>query len=157
MAPFRLEWEAPEFAYREKDVSWYWASIILAVLILAAALWQRNFLFGFFVVVAEILILVWANQQPRTVRFLCTEKGLTVDGKKIYALTDIEAFGAKEHEGREWSRIVLYFHRRFAGTLVVLIPTARMHEIKSAIQKAGVAETDRDESFIDILAQFLGF
>ncbi len=153
----KLEWDAPEFIHHEKDISWYWMSIILAVLILAAALWQRNFLFGFFVVAAEILILVWANHAPRRVRFTLTEKGLTVDGKKSYALTDILGFRAHEHEEHEWSRMVFYFRRHFAGTLAVLVPTVRLAEIKNFLLRAGVSETDRDESFIDILGQFLGF
>ena len=63
-----IQWHAPEFEYRAKTMSWYWLSILLAVVILALAVWQKNFLFGIFVIVAEILILVWANREPRTLR-----------------------------------------------------------------------------------------
>ena len=77
-----IEWKAPEFEYREKDVSWYWLSIIAAVVILGAAVWQKNFLFAVFVVIAEILMLVWAGRKPREITFSLNEKGLTMSGNK---------------------------------------------------------------------------
>lgn len=72
---FLMAWEAPEFEHREKDISWYWISIIVATLIIAFAVWQKNFLFGFFIVIAEILFVLWGNEKPRTVEFRITNKG----------------------------------------------------------------------------------
>ena len=79
--PQEIAWEAPEFEYRHKDISWYWISIIVAVVCIGFAAWQKNFLFGFFVLVAEILILAWANQQPAIFNFRLTEKGLFIQNK----------------------------------------------------------------------------
>ncbi len=62
MATFEINWEAPEFEYREKDVSWYWISIIAAAAIIAFSVWQRNFLFGFFIVIAEMLVIDGAGE-----------------------------------------------------------------------------------------------
>ena len=46
MAKFETTWEAPEFEYREKEVSWYWISIIAAALIIAFSVWEKDFLFA---------------------------------------------------------------------------------------------------------------
>ncbi|MDP3892652.1 hypothetical protein, partial [Nocardioides sp.] len=69
MEQFNIEWRAPEFYYREKGVSWYWLSIIAAIVILSVSVWQKNFLFAVFVVIAEILMLVWAGRKPREISF----------------------------------------------------------------------------------------
>ncbi len=82
MEELKIEWQAPEFEYREKDISWYWLSIIVAVLILSVSVWQKNFLFAAFVVMAEMLILVWAGRKPREISFSLDEKGLTISGNK---------------------------------------------------------------------------
>ena len=42
-----IEWQAPAFRYYPKDVSWYWLSFIIAILIMAFAIWQNNFLLPF--------------------------------------------------------------------------------------------------------------
>ena len=73
---FEVVWDAPEFEYREKGISWYWLSIIAAACIIAFAAWFRNFLFGFFIVIAEILFIVWGNRQPRTVEFKLDDSGI---------------------------------------------------------------------------------
>ena len=148
-------WTAPEFEYREKDISWYWMSIIVAVLIIGVAVWQRNFLFGFFVVIAEILLLVWGNRKPLLIDFTLTEKGLTIGGRKFYAVGEIESFSFDD-SGDEWADIVLLFRRHFRPTLTVHIPKARAGEVQRTL-KLLVGQIEREESFIDVLQKFLRF
>ena len=76
MEPLAIKWEAPEFELREKGVGWYWTTIIIAVLMLGAAVWQGNFLFAVLVVIGEILVLVWSGKEPPMVTFRITDKGL---------------------------------------------------------------------------------
>ena len=47
-----IVWQIPEYEYRSKDVSWYWISLIAAIVLFAFAIWQKNFLFAIFVVIA---------------------------------------------------------------------------------------------------------
>src|SRR3990167_8463140 len=82
MADFELSWEAPEFEFREKTVSWYWVTIIGAVLILALAVWQRNFLFGVFILMAEALIFEF-NKKFRPAARMSIPKNKLADIKKI--------------------------------------------------------------------------
>jgi len=65
-----FHWQTKEYEYHEKDIFWYWASIIIAVGIVAFAVWQKNFLFAAFVIIAEILVLVWAERKPDTIEFM---------------------------------------------------------------------------------------
>lgn len=151
-----IKWTAPEYEHRPKDVSWFWISIIIAVVLLAAAVWQKNFLFGFFIVVAEMLLLVWGNREPREVGFLLSEKGLTVDGKKFYAWGEIRDWSAEEPGDSGWGDLLLNFNTRLKPDIRVLVPKSRFPEVKNALAEKA-PETEREESVVDALQKFLGF
>ncbi len=151
-----INWSAPEYEYRPKSVSWFWLTIIVAVLILALAVWQKNFLFGFFVVVAEVLLLVWGNREPREVHFSVSGKGLTVDGKKFYAWSEIENWSADEPGELEHGDIVLNFKGRLRPNVRILVPKEKFAETRGAFAEK-LPEVEREESVIDSLERFLRF
>lgn len=156
MASFEIKWQAPEFEYREKGVSWYWISIILAVIILGAAVWQKNFLFGLFVVVAEILLLAWANREPNLTSFTISEKGLSVGGQKFYALTDVESFSCEENNDSDWLNLFFQFRRRLKPPLKIRLPKKQFAEIRSAL-KTVLPQVEYQQSLLDTLEELIGF
>lgn len=153
---FSIEWQAPEFEYRDKGVSWYWLSVIIAVVLLAISVWQKNFLFSVFVVLAEVMILVWAKQKPRTVKFTVDDKGLTINGQKFYPYSAIEAFGTTIGTGNEFSEIKFLPRQGLRAIIRVKIPARRLSEIEQALLPM-LKKTDIDESFLDSLEKFIGF
>jgi hypothetical protein len=86
-----VEWQAPAFKYYPKDVSWYWLSLIIAIILVAFAVWQKNFLFAVFVFLAEIMIFTWAGRRPELIKFKIDDKGISLAGK-IYNYSDLEKF-----------------------------------------------------------------
>lgn len=150
-----ISWQAPEFEYRAKTILWYWLSIFIAVVILAAAVWLRNFLFGIFMVIAEILILVWANREPRILNFALTEQGLQIGARKFEPYNEIESFSVLR--GAEtWTDIMLRSKRRLRPVLHLLVPSARLTEIEGRL-KTLLPEEDYQESFIETLERILRF
>ncbi|MDP2741605.1 MAG: hypothetical protein Q8O66_02900 [bacterium] len=156
MEKFTIEWQAHEFNYREKSVSWYWLSIIASVAILSVAVWQKNFLFAIFVVIAEILVLVWAQKKPRIVDFRIDEKGLTVDGKKFYPYSSIGAFGIKEDVGEGWSELAFRFSHGLRPLLKIRIPSERVAETERVL-KTIVEKTEFEDSLLDSIEKLTGF
>ena len=150
-----IQWRAPEFEYRAKTMGWYWLSILLAVLILAVAVWQKNFLFGIFVVIAEILILVWANREPRMIEFALTEHGIQIGGSKTELYAEIESFSLAPNPG-EWAALTLRFKRRLRPVLHALLPSARLAEIETKLQSF-LKQQDYQESFLEILEKISRF
>ncbi len=151
-----IEWRAPEFYYREKGVSWYWLSIIAAIVILSVSVWQKNFLFAVFVVIAEILMLVWAGRKPREVSFILNEKGLTISGNKFYPYSAIEAFSVREGHSEEWYDISLKLRHGFRHHLNIQTPTKNLSKIEEAISRY-VEKTEPEDSFLDSLERLIGF
>ncbi|MEK7193226.1 MAG: hypothetical protein AAB652_00350 [Patescibacteria group bacterium] len=156
IAPFEIRWEAPEFEYREKNISWYWTSIIVTTLILGAAIWQKNFLFGLFIILAEILILTWGNRKPRMVAFKINEKGLEIVEGKFYPYAEIEAFSFDESANTDWPLLAILFRQKFKTPLKVSIPKNRVKEILDVLRPQ-VHEIDPQSSLLDHFEKFFRF
>lgn len=156
MQKFEIAWQAPEFEYYEKDVSWYWLSVIVAVIILSAAVWQKNFLFAAFIIFAEILILVWAGQKPKMTEFKLNEQGLTIGSRKFYPYAEIIGFSVDENGTDEWPEIIFRFQRRLQSTVKIKTPKHRLGEIEQALALI-VKKIEFEESFLETLERFLGF
>jgi hypothetical protein len=157
MAPFEINWEASEFEHRPKDISWYWLSIIIATIALGIAIWQKNFLFGFFIIIAEILLLVWGGREPGIIKFALSDKGLTISNRKFYPLSDIAGFCLEETNDDKWSMVIFRFRRRFAALSRVIAPKAQVAEIKKHLAEAAIPEIEHEESFIETLQKFFRF
>ena len=157
MAEFETKWEAPEFENRERDVSWYWISIIIAAAIIAFAVWQRNFLFGLFIVIAEILIIIWGDRTPRMITFILTEQGVEIEPKKFHLFTEMESFSIdKGPDDGSWDDIIFHFHGKFKIPLIVKLPKKKLDEAKAIIKKI-LKEVNYEPSFLDSLEKLIRF
>jgi hypothetical protein len=171
MAQFEVNWIAPEFEYREKDVSWYWITIIVAACIVAFAVWERNFLFGFFVVLAEILVIVWANREPRELAFALTDNGLSIGfpdilsdetpdevipgGEKFHSLKEFESWSAEEIE-EGWHEIAFNFHAKLRTPLKILAPSEALDETRKNL-KLLLREVEHQTTLIESIEKLIRF
>jgi hypothetical protein len=155
MASFETRWEAPEFEYHPKGVSWYWLSIIIAAAVTAFAIWDRNFLFGVFVVIAEILLIAWGNETPTTVNFTLTENDLSIGNAKNYQLNLFENFSANER-GSDWTEIFFTFKTKLRTPLKILAPKTKIDEIRKGL-KSLLREVEFEPSLLDSLEKIIGF
>jgi len=155
MAEFQIVWDAPEFEYRPKSVSWYWVSIIIAAGIVAFAVWTQNFLLGFFIVVAEILMIVWGNREPRIIEFAIDEHGLIIDGRKFHAFKEFDTWSA-EAATEHLTEIFFYFRSKVRPPLKVLVPTDRLDAVRTNL-KAMLKEVEHEPSVLDAIEKILGF
>ena len=156
----KISWEAPEFEYHEKGISWYWLTIIIAVILVAISVWQRNFLFGVFIVIAETLILAWGHREPRAVVFELNEKGIvlgngTGERQESFLYTDLANFSAEESEGK-WSTIAIRFRKRFRPIFHIKVPREKFLEIDEAL-RAFLTKVDAEKSLADVLGEFIRF
>jgi|SRR3989344_6544 len=155
MDKFEVIWQAPEFEYRAKETGWYWKSVFIAVAILAVAVWQRNFLFGFFVVVAEMLLIVWGERQPRQIDFKINEVGLRVGENTFYPYPQLEYFSVIPREG-EWNEIGFHRKGRLQPLLKVQVPKNKTGELQEKLELI-LTHVEHEESLIDTFERFMGF
>lgn len=151
-----LAWEAPEFEFHPKGISWYWGSILIAVALVGVAFWQQNFLFGIFVILAEILVLIWGEREPHTIHFKMDEHGLSVGSHAQYRYEEMQNFSFDKYFSEEWPVIKLAFHRHFKPIIKIHLPKNRAEEIRKAFA-AKIPEAESEISLMDALEKLLGF
>ena len=156
MAKFEIKWTAPEFEYRNKDVSWYWISIIVAVFLLGLAVWQKNFPFGFFVVIAEILLIIWGNRKPETAEFVLNEKGLQINGKKLHRYNDLAGFSISEEMHPGHHDLIFSFRHHLRPTMKIILPKEHAETVEKTLQEI-IPQLEYEPSLVDALERFLRF
>ena len=153
-----IAWQAPEFEHRPKTARWYWISIIVSILLLALAVWQRNFIFAVFIVIAELMLMVWGSSEPRMVAFSLNDRGLTIGGAKFYPFSDIKSWSA-DSEGYfdpEWPDITLHLIHHFHTGLKIKVPRTMFLEVEKAL-RARAKEVPFEPSMMDVVEKLLGF
>ncbi len=149
MAKFEMSWEAPEYEYREKGVSWYWISIIVAALMIAFAVWQKDFLFGFFIVVAEMLFIIWGDRIPQTLPFSLTDEGIKIGESKFHLMREFESWST-DRSDEDWADIHLYFRSRLRAPLKMIVPVGRVDEVRTNLRPV-LKEVEHNMTLIDAI------
>ena len=151
----KITWLAPEFHYHHKDISWYWLTIIIAAIALLISIWQGNLLFGFFVILAEVMTLVWAKQIPRTLEFTIDKEGVRMDNLKFFAYNELSGFHVRElHDGT--GELILKTQKVLEPYTKIVADAANLEEIKDFL-KTFLEEIEYEESLVDHLEKWVGF
>ncbi|MDR3582316.1 MAG: hypothetical protein P4L67_03520 [Candidatus Pacebacteria bacterium] len=155
MAKFEIVWEAPEYEHREKGVSWYWITIIVAAFMIAFAVWQKDFLFGFFIVVAEILFIIWADRMPRDIPFMVTDEAVHIGQSRIHLIREFESWSTDRND-EDWADIHFYFRSRLRSPLKVIVPVDRVEEVRVDL-KTVLKEVRHDMTLVDAIEKLFRF
>lgn len=157
MAKFETTWEAPEFEYHEKEVSWYWISIIVAALIIAFSVWEKDFLFGLFIVIAEMLFIIWGNKMPAVTPFTLTDTEIDIGGYKSYLMKEFEGWSVDSGvAGTEWADVMFYFRSHLHPPLQLMVPEDKLTELRTNM-KTVLKEIEHQPTLIDSIEKFLRF
>ena len=149
-----IKWRAPEYSYFEKDISWYWLVVIVAIIVVAVSLWQRNFLFAVFTILAALILIIWGYKKPAMVEFELNERGLEINSG-FYSKDRFKEFAIRK-ENEDYDKLMLIGKSRFSRYLVLPVPKSKLDEIKKCCLNFW-AETEYKESLIDELANFIRF
>jgi len=158
---FMIEWQAPEFEHRQKDVSWYWLSLIISIILLALSVWQKNFLFAVFIVIAWFVIIYATSRTPTIWNFKLSEKGIEINlpndksSNKFYPLDKIEGFDIHGLEG-EYKELILKIKKRFSPYLKINFLAGDEMQIKDFLNRY-ISEEEYNESLADSFSKLIGF
>jgi len=135
-----VEWQAPEFESYSKDVSWYWLSLIIAIVILALAIWQKNFLFALFIVIAWALIIYLTRRPPTIWQFKIDGKGIEIslpksrEARRFYSYDEVDGFDIKSGGGK-YGELILKLKAKLSPYLKVNIYSADEEKINNFLLK----------------------
>lgn len=151
----RITWKAPEFEHVEKSATWYWGSMAIAIVLIAIALWQKNFLFAVFIVIAELVIFMFAGEKPSIWDFTIDERGVTIEKHKTYRYSDITLYDIHEFSD-EYHELVLQTKSKLHHYIKVFIPVAEEERIEEMLNKK-LHRGEIEVSFLEFVERLMGF
>lgn len=86
-----LSWQAPEFPFYPKGISWWLLFVLSVALLLTIAFWLDSWWSMVFIVFVVLIIVMHSFQHPRTILCKVDHKGLKM-GKRFFAWHDLKSF-----------------------------------------------------------------
>lgn len=152
-----IKWSAPEYHYYEKDVSWYWLTIIVAIILIAIAFWQRNFLFAVFIVISTALAVNLGRRPPRVIDFVLSKHGLEIGAYSRYRFEELSGFAiVPSLTDPEFSDLAVKPKSGFGNWIKIIIATQKAGDAKK-ILSVYMPELEYKESLTDQLVKILRF
>lgn len=153
----KIEWRAPEHEYYPKSLIWFWTTIIIAILFLILSIWQKNFLFSIFIIIAEILILIWGSYEPKIINFKITNDEILVGENNFYSFNTISSFSSGPSIMPDLSEIKINFKNKLSFSISILVPVSILEEVKKIFYEKNIPEVEHEEHFIDYIQKILRF
>lgn len=148
------EWEAWEYEHIPKDRTWFIAGGIVALGLLLFALITGNLLFAVFVLLASLVVGLYALRPPAIARCTITPDGIQI-GKRIFDFDQLKSFwifyevsGIKELSLESKKTVMPH----------IRMPLGAMDPVRvRQILVTYLPEVRQEESSADIIARILGF
>lgn len=149
-----LAWEAPEYEHRPKTLAWYVAFGVCVALLLFTAFLMRSFLTGAVFGLLGLLVYLFSERLPRTVRFALSHDALIINERR-YLLRDLDAFSVVD----SLSGLLLLVRSRRVAMPLLHLPLAGQNpdSVRNAFRRILTEDPDLRESLADVLAHRLGF
>jgi len=84
-------WTVPEYHQYERGAIWYVIAFTLAGAGILYALYSRNFLFAFLIIILSLIIFLHHTREPANLQIAITELGILINNK-FYRFRDISSF-----------------------------------------------------------------
>ena len=150
-----ITWEAPEAEYIERSTTWYWGSMAIAIILIAIALWQKNFLFAVFIVIAELSVFMLSGEKPVVWGFVIDDRGVTIEGHKTYKYKDITRYDIHKFSDT-YNELVLQTKSKVHHYIKIFIHVGDEKKIREALDKK-VAYGEIEVSSLEFLERLIGF
>ena len=112
-----FSWSHQDYVLYHKDIRWYVFSIIILVSAVAWSFWQQNYLFGVFLIMFYLVVLLYENRPPETIDFVITPIGIKT-GKKFYYWRLIDHFFII-YRAQGIKNLYIEFKNPLSGRLVI--------------------------------------
>lgn len=150
-----ITWRAAEYEYSGKSVVWYVIVGTATALLTLSALWQHNFFFAVFILIAGAMLIVLGRKHPRVMDFTVNDKGVSIGKLQFYEYDDLEGFAIRNRPNR-LDELVIKRKTSFSPFVKIPIDSKLAPQAK-AILTSHIKEIEYNESLIDTLADLFGF
>jgi hypothetical protein len=149
-----FKWKAPEFPTRKKTKSWFIIPAIITISLGIFALVTENILFLIVIILAFFVFYIYANKEPRIVKFKINEKGIEID-KKLHDFDSLRSFWIF-YNPPEQKELSLRSRKTFLPYVRISLGDKNPNEIRKFLLKF-LPERRHRESIVDIWMRRTGF
>lgn len=146
-------WETAEYPHRKKTSDWFWALGIISIALATGAIFLKNFLFAFLIIIGAFTIALYASQKPRHVRFEVGERGIRI-GDMRYPYATLESFGILEKPSG--TVLILKSEKAMMPFLTIPLGDANPEAIRNFLLDY-LPEEAHEESLSESIMEYLGF
>ncbi|MDO8584362.1 MAG: hypothetical protein Q7R83_04255 [bacterium] len=87
----RFAWEAPTRTHYDRGRMWYVVLTVVALLLIAYAVWTENFMFAFIVLISVIMLVLTGHEKGETALVQVGDAGVVLNGK-LYLYRELDHF-----------------------------------------------------------------
>lgn len=149
-----FEWKAPEFDKKEKTKSWFIIPAIITIILGILALFSENFLFLIAIVLAFFVFYIYANKDPRIIKFKLNEKGIEIQDR-LYGFDELRSFWVF-YDPPEQKEISFRSRKTLIPYIRIPLGDEDPNEIRKFLLKF-LSEKRHRETMIDIWMRRIGF
>ena len=150
-----ISWEIKRVDDHQKSDTFYFVLLGLMVLLLVFSIWQRNFLFGIFIILATGTLLFITSQRPETFSFELTEKEVIVgEEESIYEYDKFSHFDIYEYNENDYE-IFFVFKEKLKPVFRARIWKGDREKIEEFL-KTKLPQKKTEPSLLDIVSRILG-
>ncbi|MFA6495042.1 MAG: hypothetical protein WC246_02045 [Candidatus Paceibacterota bacterium] len=147
-------WDIKTHTEREHGNLFYFSILAAMALLLMFAIWQNNFLFGVFVIVATGTVLYLSTRRAPVIKFICTEHELIIGDEARYPYNHLAYFDVYSFSPDD---IELFFVFKKRARTMLRIPIWRGDKDKLvAFMQTKVPQHPIEPSLLDILSKIVG-
>lgn len=149
-----LEWKALEFPKKKKAKSWFIIPGLITIALGIFALSTDNILFLIAIVLTFFVFYVYANKEPRIIKFKINEKGVEIDDK-LHDFDSLRSFWLF-YSPPEQKELSLRSRKTLLPYIRIPLDKENPNEIRKFLSRF-LPERRHKESVIDIWMKRTGF
>lgn len=148
-----LSWTTLEFEKKDRHSDWVWWVGLTALLAALVAFFYGNIFFGIFIIVAGVVMIIYARKHPQELTITITDQGISINETSIiYA--DIKAFWLDETDKQ--GKLLLLIKNSFIPTLSLPLSGVSAEQVRTVLA-AHIKEEELRESRSIALFDRIGF
>lgn len=151
--PSTFKWTAFEYEKIEHGPYWFIGTGAMAVFLIIIGIFAKSYFFIAFIVLAYIVVALYAKREPRELLFSITPEGIKI-GSAFHKFSDLKSFWVLDREDGKY----LSIETTKALSPFLRIPLGnRDIEIVKKIVSRFLQEKEHEELLTDQIAKIIGF